>query len=312
MRISLGLADPAMPRTVFYDRLRQSVARNHRYVVGEREADLVLPAEDLALETNWPRYGDSASAFVRGHYDKAAVHQYLNRFAAIAKPLCIVSMNPFAGLPVALANRRNVIVAELGLSTSQRALNPRTISMPALPIISSTGATAAGSRDILASFRGAASHPCRVELARLHDGVDFVVELVDPANHAGRIDATSAAIDEGYAALLARSTFAFVPRGDALFSYRLLEVLSFGCIPVVLSDGWVLPFHRQIDWTAIGVLLPEHEIHSVPKLLRLFSPDRVAQLQLQVRRIYQSHFATLDLVVEAMLREAESMLPAKR
>ena len=32
--------------------------------------------------------------------------------------------------------------------------------------------------------------------------------------------------------------FAFVPRGDALFSYRLLEVMARGAIPVILSDGW--------------------------------------------------------------------------
>jgi hypothetical protein len=307
MKISLTLPDPAMPRTVFYDRLCRAIERNPRYVAAESDADVLLPAEDVALETNWPRYGDPGSAFIRGQLDWNAYRHYLDRLAAISRPLCIISMNPFAQLPVAFAKLGNVIVAALSLSNWQRALNPRTISMPALPIISGQASTPSSPRDVLASFRGAGSHPCRTEVAALHDGANFICELVNPANHIGRIDATSGSLDTHYASLLARSVFTFVPRGDALFSYRLLEALSFGCIPIILSDGWVLPFHRQIDWTAAALLIPEREVREVPERLRRFSHHRIAQLQAQVQSIHQRHFATLEAVVESMLRETETM-----
>lgn len=45
-----------------------------------------------------------------------------------------------------------------------------------------------------------------------------------------------------YAALLAGSRACLVPRGAGLHSYRLAEAVSCGCVPLVLSDGWVMPF----------------------------------------------------------------------
>ena len=51
------------------------------------------------------------------------------------------------------------------------------------------------------------------------------------------------------AGLLSRAKFGFVPRGDAIFSYRLLETMSFGVIPVIIADGWALPFGEHLlDW----------------------------------------------------------------
>jgi hypothetical protein len=191
------------------------------------------------------------------------------------------------------------------MSVWERALNPRTISMPTLPITLPAATEASPPRDILASFRGAPSHPCRNALAALHDGKRFIVELKPVEHHAGLVDATTGAKDSGYAELMRRSVFAFVPRGDSLFSYRLAEALAFGCIPVVLSDGWMLPFDRQIPWAAAAVIVPENLIHAMGELLSKFTPDRIAALQAEGARIYQSHLANIDVVVESLLTEIE-------
>jgi hypothetical protein len=303
MKVSFVVPDPAMPRTVYYDLFCSAVRRNSRFVENALAADVCLPAEDIALETNWPRYGNQASAFLRGGFDGDRLNTYVNALSAYEGRLCVVNMHPFVRWPQLMAQRSNVVVADISLACWERLLNPRTISMPALPILS--GPCEVTQKSILASFRGIASHPCRESLRAIHDGASIRCEFVDRGNHVGRIDATSGKTDTAYTDLLAASVFAFVPRGDAMFSYRLLEVMSFGCIPVILSDNWVLPFDRTVNWSGIGLHLSEKDIVSLPSMLRALGAQRIASVQQSVVQTYRSRFCNLDAIVETLLRELE-------
>ena len=153
------------------------------------------------------------------------------------------------------------------------------------------------------SERRVDSHPCRRALARLHNGNTIIAELVDPTNHSGQIDADKGDVDPAYAALMEASIFAFVPRGDAEFSYRLLEAMSFGCIPIILSDGLVLPFDRLISWADISLHMPESRLSDIPAFLAQISPERIAAMQTGVQRVYQQHFVDIQQIAAAPIEE---------
>ncbi len=304
MRFSFTLPDPSMPRTLYFDLFLQALARNHRFVAQESQADILIPAEDVSPEMNWPRYGDMASAFIRGQFHKDLSTAYLRKIADHPKRMCVLSMHPRPILTRTFAEFENIFVADINFANFERSLNPRTISLPAPAI---TKGSPFPNKTIRASFRGAASHPCREAMAAAHNGTSIICEMIDPAEHTGKIDATKCLYDVRYFELLQRSVFALVPRGDCLFSYRLLEALSFGCIPVIISDGWVLPFDRTIRWSDAAIGVAETEASKIGPILDYFKPGRIAQMQAAVAAIYQRHFATLDAVVETMLGELEML-----
>ena len=59
------------------------------------------------------------------------------------------------------------------------------------------------------------------------------------------------------------SSFCLVPRGRRLGSFRFLESLQFGCIPVSLSNGYVLPFSDVIDWKITSLNVDERNLFQV-------------------------------------------------
>lgn len=314
LRVKLFLRDDSLPRTEFWQRLLD-VLESSAQAGGE--AEVLIPQEDTAIETNWPRYANPRSAYVRGQphdlSDNGPFHRYVERIAGFAREnphqtVLYVNMHPFIRMPSILGDLHNVIVADVSLSAPERSANPRTISMPALPLVSGDSGSARPQRRILASFQGVNSHPVREQLAQIADGSSIVVNFVERSRHWGRLDATRGSVDSGYAQLLAESIFAFVPRGDALFSYRLAEVMSFGCIPVILSEGWVLPFDRTLPWSEMSLSVDARAISELPRILGSLRGEEIRQCQTRVAEAYRTHFSTLPNMVATMLQEAEHVL----
>jgi hypothetical protein len=302
--------DPDMPRTVYYERFVAALRAHPGYNDSPATADILFPAEDTAVETNWPRYARPETAFTRGGFDLSRHIRYLDRISKSHRRLCVINMHPFIRAPLLMSANPNIIVADVNLLLWERLMNPRTISMPALPV--TVGRFDAVEKTILAGFRGVDSHPCRRELAALHDGATILAEIVERQNHIGRLDAISGAVDAAYVSLMARSIFAFVPRGDAEFSYRLLEAMSFGCIPVIVADGLVLPFDRSIPWPEISLHMPETRVAQLPTILSHLAPDRIAAMQHGVRATYARHFANMSGIVQTYLAEIELVLSSFR
>jgi len=311
--IELVVVDPMMPRTEFWDEALRVLSELATAARGRTDQTLNFPAEDVAMETNWPRYARAATAYTRGVPHSLAEGSqtvaYLNKLAAWCsdhpdRTLLMINMHPFFRLPLIFAQIKNLIVADGSLSAFDRCVNPRTISMPALPICSS-GAPKSGLRRIRISFQGVESHPIRTRLAGFHNGDSVRINLVPKSRHNDlQLDAVRSVADQEYLQLLEQSMFALVPRGDALFSYRLLEVMSFGCIPIILSDGWILPFDRIIRWDSFAYTIHADALDASMKFLMSVSDEEMLLRQARVLSVYRDHFADLKTIISTLMLEA--------
>ncbi|XP_057309683.1 exostosin-1a-like [Hydractinia symbiolongicarpus] len=105
-----------------------------------------------------------------------------------------------------------------------------------------------------------------------------------------------------YVDLLANSTFCLVPRGRRLGSFRFLEAMQYGCIPVLLSNGWQLPFEEVLDWSKFSLNINENMLLQLPDIIRGISDDEILAKKQQTRFIYHTYFASVEKITHTTLQ----------
>ncbi|XP_019864522.1 exostosin-1 [Aethina tumida] len=112
-----------------------------------------------------------------------------------------------------------------------------------------------------------------------------------------------------YETLLQNATFCLVPRGRRLGSFRFLEALQAGCIPVLLSNGWSLPFSEVIDWNKAVVWADERLLLQVPHIVRSLSPSKILQLRQQTQMLWDRYFSSIEKIVYTTFEIIRERLP---
>lgn len=101
-------------------------------------------------------------------------------------------------------------------------------------------------------------------------------------------------------AALPNATFCLIPgrRPDAL---RFLQALQAGCIPVLLSPRWELPFAEVIDWTKAAIVADERLPLQVLAALQEMPPTRVLALRQQTQFLWDTYFSSMEKVIHTTL-----------
>lgn len=161
-----------------------------------------------------------------------------------------------------------------------------------------------GPRDLLYCFSGVISYP---ELAESHVRGGALRPLVGrgPDSFVGSPAEAEAAFGPAgdYVPLMSRSRFTLCPAGYGRWSFRLVQAVLTGSIPVLLADGYELPFANRIPWESFLVRVPERDMAAVPDILRAI-PDDERRARFEAMRAARPMFTesgVLDLI-EAELK----------
>ncbi|XP_069776673.1 exostosin-1-like [Narcine bancroftii] len=100
-----------------------------------------------------------------------------------------------------------------------------------------------------------------------------------------------------YREILHNSTFCLVPRGRRLGSFRFLEALQAACIPVMLSNGWELPFSEVIDWNQAVIVGDERLLLQIPSTVRSINQNKILALRQQTQFLWDAYFSSVERIV---------------
>lgn len=138
-------------------------------------------------------------------------------------------------------------------------------------------------RDVFCNFIGALTHQIRKD-------------ILPVAKRAGYLISTSSMPIEQYCLNLSRSVFTLAPRGYGVTSFRLMEAVQYGSIPVFISDRPMIPHNKEFDY---GILIEPRDIPNIDKILKSFTEEEILLKQTLLKTAYPMF--TYEYCKEAIL-----------
>lgn len=105
-----------------------------------------------------------------------------------------------------------------------------------------------------------------------------------------------------YPHVLQESTFCLVLRGARLGQTALYDAMKANCIPVVVADGYIMPFSEVLDWKRAAVTVREDDLHLVLDILKAFSMERIYEMRQQVAFFWENYISTMKVITMTTLQ----------
>lgn len=141
-------------------------------------------------------------------------------------------------------------------------------------------------RQYQACFIGSINHPIRQELMKF--------ELQKGWYMSKRVHNMPA-----FCNIMNQSVFALCPRGYGPTSFRIMEALQYGAIPVYISDTFVIPHNK--DFSEYGILVAPDQMKDLPAILKAADVKKLQDAGEYIYRNYYTYSANLELIHKDLL-----------
>jgi hypothetical protein len=92
-----------------------------------------------------------------------------------------------------------------------------------------------------------------------------------------------------YMTMLSKSKYCLYVYGDRAHTARLYDIITFGCVPVIVADGYDLPFSWLFDWSKFSVRVLEDDVATLPSILDRADYDSLRRELVKVHSFFQYH-----------------------
>ncbi|KAK4730169.1 hypothetical protein R3W88_023157 [Solanum pinnatisectum] len=155
-------------------------------------------------------------------------------------------------------------------------------SLPETNIVStnpsrSLGGNRPSQRKFLAFFAGSMHGYVRPILLKYWQNKDPMMKIF------GRMD------NHDYILHMKSSKYCICARGHEVNSPRVVESISYQCVPVIISDNFVPPFLETLNWETFAVFVQEEDIPNLKSILESIPLRRYLKLYNNVMKV-QQHF----------------------
>jgi len=186
------------------------------------------------------------------------------------------------------SNKTRVMSQDLGLPPP--ALKPCSLS-PAQKQEIRTTCNQEDKRTTIISFAGNLRHPLRRKLAKFNNNDTIKIYKASPENPSEDLALTS--------------LFAAVPRGDNLFTYRFTEVLSCAAIPLLFSDGWLLPLFSDEEWAKAIIHIPQKDAKQTLDIVEKISKQDRCLMRRQALELYERYIKDGKGIVHGIVEQLQ-------